>query len=109
MGASKTKYFKRTILKYELIVRDEAEAEIKEAFHYYESQKTGLGKQFLIHLQTYLERIQAYPKHFPQKRKPYREAFIKRFPFLVIYEILKEKVLVYSIFNTWQNPEKKKK
>ncbi|WP_257984540.1 hypothetical protein [Psychroflexus sp. MES1-P1E] len=47
------------------------------------------------------------PKHFPQKRKPYREAFIKCFPFLLIYEITKGKVIVYSVFNTWQNPEKK--
>jgi hypothetical protein len=28
---------------------------------------------------------------------------------LVIYEITKGKVIVYSVFNTWQNPEKKKK
>jgi len=68
-----------------------------------------LGEEFLEHLGTYVDRITANPEHFPQKRKPYREAFIKRFPFVVIYEISKRKVIVYSVFNIWKNPEKKKK
>lgn len=92
-----------------LDVKDEANIEIIEAYLYYEEKRTGLGEEFLEHLNTYFERIITNPKHFPQKRKPYREAFIKRFPFLIIYEITKDKVLVYSVFNTWQNPEKKKK
>ncbi len=51
-------------MKYKLIIRDEAELEIIEASVYYEKQQTGLGKRFLIHLQTYFDRIQTYPKHF---------------------------------------------
>tara|TARA_R110000868_G_scaffold12295_1_gene59302 strand:+ start:335 stop:625 length:291 start_codon:yes stop_codon:yes gene_type:complete len=96
-------------MSYILEVKDEANLEIIEAYLYYEEKRTGLGEEFLEHLDTYFERITANPKHFPQNRKPYREAFIKRFPFLVIYETAKDKVIVYSLFNTWQNPEKKKK
>lgn len=96
-------------MKYELIIRDEAELEIIEASIYYETQQVGLGKRFLAHLQTYLDRIQTYPEHFSIKRKPYREAFIKKFPYLIIYELTENKVIVFSVFNTWQNPEKKKK
>jgi plasmid stabilization system protein ParE len=95
-------------MTYILDVKDEANIEIIEAFLYYEEKRTGLGEEFLEHLDTYFERIITNPKHFPQKRKPYREAFIKRFPFLVIYEIANDKVIIYSVFNTWQNPEKKK-
>lgn len=96
-------------MSYILEVKEEANLEIIEAYLYYEEKRIGLGEEFLEHLDTYFDRITIHPKHFPQKRKPYREAFIKRFPFLVIYEIAKEKVIVYSVFNTWQNPEKKKK
>ncbi|WP_299892353.1 type II toxin-antitoxin system RelE/ParE family toxin [uncultured Lacinutrix sp.] len=91
-----------------LEVKDEANLEIIEAYLYYEEKRLGLGEEFLEHLETYFDRITVNPKHFPQKRKPYREAFIKRFPFLIIYETAKGKVIVYSVFNTWQNPEKKK-
>jgi len=93
-------------LKYELIIRKEAALEIVEASIYYESQQMGLGKRFLNHLQTFFNRIQKYPEHFPQKRKPYREAFIKQFPYLIIYEFTEDKIIVYSVFNTWQNPTK---
>ncbi|MGZ0015655.1 type II toxin-antitoxin system RelE/ParE family toxin [Yeosuana sp. AK3] len=91
-----------------LEIKDEANLEIIEAYLYYEEKRIGLGEEFLEHLEAYFDRITANPKHFPQKRKPYHEAFIKRFPFLVIYETTKDRVIVYSVFNTWQNPEKKK-
>lgn len=92
-----------------LDVKDEANIDIIEAYLYYEEKRIGLGEEFLEHLDTYFDRIITNPEHFPKKRKPYREAFLKRFPFLIIYEITKEKVIVYSVFNTWQNPKKKEK
>lgn len=96
-------------MAYSLEIKDEANLEIIEAYCYYEEKRIGLGEEFLEHLDVYFDRITTNPKHFPQKRKPYREVFIKRFPFLIIYETIKDKVIVYSVFNTWQNPEKKQK
>lgn len=69
---------------YILEVKNEANLEIIEAYLYYEAKRTGLGEEFLEHLDIYFDRITVNPKHFPQRRKPYREAFIKRFPFLLI-------------------------
>ena len=96
-------------MAYSLEVINDANLEIIEAYLYYEEKRIGLGEEFLEHLDFYFERIIANPKCFPQKRKPYREAFLKRFPFLIIYEITIKKVIVYSVFNTWQNPKKKKR
>jgi hypothetical protein len=95
-------------MKYSLEVKQEANLETIQVYLYYEEKRTGLGEEFLEHLDAYFDRIVANPKHFPEKRKPYREAFIKRFPFLIIYEIEKNKVIVYSVFNTWQDPKKRK-
>ena len=66
-------------------VKELANLEIIEAYLYYEEKRIGLGEEFLEHLDTYFDRITENPKHFPKKRKPYREAFIKRFPFLTVY------------------------
>lgn len=85
-------------MPYILEVKNEANLEIIEAYLYYEEKRIGLGEEFLAHLDTYFHRIKANPQHFPQKREPYREAFLKRFPFLVIYEIVKNKVIIYSVF-----------
>ena len=74
-------------MTYILEIKDHANLEIIEAYLYYEEKRLGLGEEFLEHLNVYFDRIITNPKHFPQKRKPYREAFIKRFPYLIIYEI----------------------
>lgn len=94
-------------MKYVLEIKEEAVFDIKEAYLYYEEQKIGLGNRFLDTLETYIERVQKNPEHYQVKRKPYREAFIKDFPYLIIYEIEANKVIVYAVFNTWKNPNKK--
>lgn len=91
-------------MKYEL---KEAVLDIKEAYLYYEEQRIGLENRFLDNLKTYLGRVQKYPEHYQIKRKPYREALIKDFPYLIIYETEENKVITYAIFNTWRNPNKK--
>ena len=96
-------------MKYVLELKEEAVLDIKEAYLYYEEQRIGLGNRFLETLKTYLERVQNYPEHYQIKRKPYREAFIKDFPYIIIYEIEESKIIVYAVFNTWQNPNKKPK
>lgn len=81
-------------MKYLIEIKEEAVFDIKEAYTYYEERRIGLGNRFLDTLEIYLERIQKYPEHYQIKRKPYREAFIKHFPFLIIYEIEENKVIV---------------
>jgi plasmid stabilization system protein ParE len=92
---------------YDLEIKESANLEVVEAYHYYEDLSLGLGEKFLDHLSDYLDRIIRYPKHFPQKRKPYREAFLKRFPYIIIYEITDKTVVVYSVFHANLNPSKK--
>lgn len=94
-------------MKYELEIKEEAVLDIKEAYLYYEVQKIGLGHRFLETLEVYFERVQKYPEHYQVKRKPYREAFIKDFPYLIIFEKIESKVIVYAVFNTWRNPKNK--
>jgi hypothetical protein len=94
-------------MTFELIIKEEAQLEIIETFIYYEGKKEGLGESFLDHLDSYFKWIKHYPFHFSEKRKPYREAVINRFPYLIIYEVLENEVIVYSVFNAWQDPLKK--
>ena len=94
-------------MSYELLVTPKAKAEITGGYIYYETLKPGLGEKFLEQLDFYFNRITTSPEQFTQKRAPYREAFIKKFPFLIIFEIRNNSIIVYSVFNTWQNPEKK--
>jgi len=94
-------------MKYELEIKEEANQEIVTAYLYYEEKQEGLGERFLEHLKLYLDRVANYPEHYAVKRSPYREAFIKKFPYLIVYEFTGKKVVVYAVFNTWQDPIKK--
>ena len=93
-------------MTYELIIQEEASLEILEAYIYYENAQKGLGEKFMKQLDKYFYRIQSHPKHF-QIKKNYREAFISKFAYLIVFDIIDDKIIVLSVFNTHQNPEKK--
>ena len=94
-------------MKYNLIIKEEANQEIIDSYLYYENKSIGLGEKFLENLEIYFDRIQKYPKHYQIKRKPCREVFVKNFPFLIIYEILEYSIVVYAVFHTSRNSKNK--
>ena len=46
---------------------------------------------------------------FPVKLYGYREATVSVFPFVIIYEILDDIIIINAVFNTSKNPVKKSK
>lgn len=95
-------------MNYDLIVLPAAWNEIEEAIEWYESRKTGLGIQFFEHLDLYFELLKKNIANFQVKRKPnIRELPLKTFPYIIIYEVFENKIVIYSIFNTNQNPLRK--
>ena len=51
-------------MKYNLIVRPEAEVDIQEAFDWYESRQQDLGRKFIEALDNLLHRIEENPLIF---------------------------------------------
>ena len=92
---------------YKLVITEEADKDITAAYIYYEDKQVGLGERFLLQLEKYLGNISQNPKHFAVKRANYREAFLRSFPYLIIYEIEDDKIIIYSVFNTPQDPLRK--
>ncbi|MBN4046978.1 type II toxin-antitoxin system RelE/ParE family toxin [bacterium AH-315-P13] len=93
-----------------LIIEPEAQDEIDEAIEWYESKQVGLGADFFNYLDSYFQTLINDKALFEIKRKPvFRELPLKRFPYVIIYEEYKSEVIVYSVFNTRQHPNKKTK
>ena len=85
-----------------------AENEIDDSIEFYESRSKGLGKQFMSYLQSYLKVLKTNPQLFEIKKEPgYRELTLVKFPFVIIYEIIENEVIVYSVFHTSRNPQRK--
>lgn len=69
-------------MKFELLIKEEAILEMTEAFLYYEEKSNGLGERFLDQVNDFLKKIQESPLSFQIKRNPYREVYIRKFPFV---------------------------
>ena len=52
-------------MKYGIIVRPEAENDLREAFFWYEDKRQGLGHDFLLQIDAGLSSIQRNPKIYP--------------------------------------------
>jgi len=92
---------------YKLILKPEAENDLGEAIEYYQSKRKGLGLKFLKCVQKFFDRITKNPLHYPLKSNQFREAYIQKFPYVIIYEIIDNEIVVFSVFNAHQNPTKK--
>ena len=82
-----------------------AQEEVSIAYAWYQGQRSGLGEQFLEYLETKVSFIQNNPNAFPLKHQYYRLVLLDKFPFLIVYEVLSEKVIVYHVFHTSRNPK----
>ena len=95
-------------MPYTLIIREEALEEMKDAYLYYERAQSGLGERFLSELQKRYDEILEHPQFygFIDAGKKIRDVNVKHFPYQVVYEIVENAVIVFSVFNSYQNPSK---
>lgn len=61
-------------------LRSSAEADLDDAFVYYEMRRLGLGLEFLNAVEATLARIERAPQLFPIVYKDVRRALVRRFP-----------------------------
>ncbi|WBX99290.1 type II toxin-antitoxin system RelE/ParE family toxin [Chryseobacterium gambrini] len=106
MGGSEGKTDEK-IMIYHFSLSPKAENDLLEAALWYENQQTGLGEKFIQKVESYFLRIQNHPFHFPLKKGNLREAYIQKFPYVIIYQIIGDNIIVFAVFNTHQNPTKK--
>ena len=89
-----------------LIVRPEAEAEMAEAFDWYEDRVPGLGSEFLLCVDAVFNSIVRSPQHSPRVYRIVRRALARRFPYEVFFVEDDERVVVLSVFHAKRNPKR---
>jgi plasmid stabilization system protein ParE len=91
-------------MKYTVIVRPEAEDDLKEAYSWYEDKRTGLGYDFLLQVDAGLNFIARNPNIHPIEYEETRKHLIKRFPYKIIYLIAKEKIIILAVIHSKRSP-----
>ena len=90
---------------FRLKINSSAQFDLKNAIDWYEAKQVGLGKRFLNDLKRTLDRIQFNPYIF-RFEDSYRNALLDIFPYIVIFEIDSQEIIILAVFNTHQNPTK---
>lgn len=96
-------------MKYIVSVRKNAEKDIEDAYNWYEDTLKGLGEAFLKDLERCYLRLENSATSFSNINNDLRQVSLRKFPFVLVFEIRKNRVIVYSVFHTSKNPLKKLK
>jgi plasmid stabilization system protein ParE len=86
-----------------------AEDELVEGALWYESQREGLGEQFVDEYQNAVLRIISGPAGYARlettrSRRNLRRCFLKRFPYYVAYELLTDEIVILAVAHTKRRP-----
>lgn len=98
-------------MKYKVIVRPEAEDDLKKTFSWYEEKRAGLGHDFLLQVDAGLNFIRRNPQIHPIEYKGTRKHLIKRFPYKIIYLLLAEEkmIIILAVVHGKRKPDLTKK
>jgi len=89
-----------------IFVRPEAEAEIQDAYGWYEKNRQGLGDEFVLSFEACLFAIQRHPTSYPKVHQEIRRALLKRFPYGVFYLKNNRRITIIAVFHVKRNPQK---
>jgi len=88
-----------------IIVRAEAEAELSEAYDWYNVRMVGLGDQFFMSVDATIQAISRNPNQFPEIYKTIRRALIHRFPYAIFFVVEESQIIILAIFHAKRNPK----
>ncbi len=89
-----------------VIVRPQAEAELHEAYDWYETQRPGLGEEFLLCVDACMAAIHHNPRLYPPIHGDVRRALMRRFPYGVFYVLGDEAITVLAVFHLSRDPRR---
>jgi plasmid stabilization system protein ParE len=94
-------------MAFKVIFSPEALTDVFEAMEWYEEQQENLGNRFYEDLISTMGYTITHPHSFSKKKDNFRELALTTFPYVIIYEIIDDIVIISAVFHSSQNPEKK--
>ncbi len=91
--------------RYEIELSESAEKDFESSYKYYEAESPKVAEKFLKTVDKQIERISKNPDSYPVVHKDIRKSVIKRFPFLIYFQIKLAIIQIIGIFHTSRNPE----
>lgn len=80
-----------------LVFHDNVELELRSSYRWHERQRSGLGEDLLGEIRNCLDRIEHDPESLPVISGAVRFGLVKRFPFVIYFRVLADRVEVLAI------------
>ncbi len=91
-------------MKYRLAIQPEAEADLDEAYRWYEKHQAGLGGEFLACVEATFDRIRERPELHGVVYRTVRQTLVTRFPYVACYVLDEDCVDVLAVFHGHRDP-----
>jgi plasmid stabilization system protein ParE len=93
-------------MTHRLIIRPEAEADLKDGKAWYDEQLAGLGDEFVACVEETILRVHRTPEmHQVIHKTKARKSLVRRFPYAVYYVSEADRVVVFAVTHTSRNPK----
>ncbi len=83
-----------------VIIRPNAEADLQSAWSWYETQRAGLGDEFLAEIDFAVSQLEENPKRRPFYYRNFRRLLTRRFPYKIFYRIEDGRTIVFRVWHT---------
>jgi plasmid stabilization system protein ParE len=82
-----------------VVLRPEAEQDLRSARDWYGRQKAGLGDEFAAQVSATFDRVAEMPELFAVHWEDVRACRLRRFPYVVYYRALADRVEVLAVLH----------
>jgi plasmid stabilization system protein ParE len=81
-----------------------AEADLDEAFEFYESKQEHLGAELVAEFRRAVDRIITFPQGWRALDETYRRCKIHRFPYGVVYKVAGDIIIITAVAHLSREP-----
>jgi len=87
-----------------VLFHPQVQAEIDDAYRWYEQQRAGLGDDFLAAVEAMFQRISNMPEMHGVVYQDVRRGLVRRFPYGVFYRVHADRVEVIAVQHHRRDP-----
>jgi plasmid stabilization system protein ParE len=92
------------VTEYRLVAEPRTDLDVAAAYQWYETERTGLGLEFLGQLSTAYDRIVSDPLRYRELESGIRRALLRRFPYAVYFAVESDVVVVLAVLHVSRDP-----
>ncbi len=94
-------------MSYAIVFKERSKSDVAEEARKYNEKKEGLGYEFLEEMGYIVEQLRINPYTYQVRHKNMRLGLLKRFPYVIVYEIIEKQVAIYKVLHARKHPKKR--